>query len=202
MLYYTYGGFMDFSDEQLINMSVKGDASAFGFLVERYQNKAYAISVKIVQNHDDALDCVQDSFIKAFRSLSTFNFQSSFNTWLYRIVTNTSLDLLRKNKKYQSNIPIEKPLSGDDDDDYFIQIEDRKADVENIAISNQTVIAVREAIGQLSEDLKKVILLFEIEQFSLIEVSKILNIPVGTVKSRLFRAREKLAILLKDKELF
>ena len=193
---------MDFSDEQLINMSVKGDASAFGFLVERYQNKAYAISVKIVQNHDDALDCVQDSFIKAFRSLSTFNFQSSFNTWLYRIVTNTSLDLLRKNKKYQSNIPIEKPLSGDDDDDYFIQIEDRKADVENIAISNQTVIAVREAIGQLSEDLKKVILLFEIEQFSLIEVSKILNIPVGTVKSRLFRAREKLAILLKDKELF
>jgi len=202
MLYYTYGGFMDFSDEQLINMSVKGDASAFGVLVERYQNKAYAISVKIVQNHDDALDCVQDSFIKAFRSLSTFNFQSSFNTWLYRIVTNTSLDLLRKNKKYQSNIPIEKPLSGDDDDDYFIQIEDRKADVENIAISNQTVIAVREAISQLSEDLKKVIILFEIEQFSLIEVSDILNIPVGTVKSRLFRAREKLAILLKDKELF
>ncbi|HPY97513.1 MAG TPA: sigma-70 family RNA polymerase sigma factor [Clostridia bacterium] len=193
---------MDFSDEQLINMSVKGDASAFGVLVERYQNKAYAISVKIVQNHDDALDCVQDSFIKAFRSLSTFNFQSSFNTWLYRIVTNTSLDLLRKNKKYQSNIPIEKPLSGDDDDDYFIQIEDQKADVENIAVSNQTVIAVREAISQLSEDLKKVILLFEIEQFSLIEVSKILNIPVGTVKSRLFRAREKLAILLKDKELF
>ncbi len=193
---------MDFSDEQLINMSVKGDASAFGVLVERYQNKAYAISVKIVQNHDDALDCVQDSFIKAFRSLSTFNFQSSFNTWLYRIVTNTSLDLLRKNKKYQSNIPIEKPLSGDDDDDYFIQIEDRKADVENIAISNQTVIAVREAISQLSEDLKKVIILFDIEQFSLIEVSEILNIPVGTVKSRLFRAREKLAILLKDKELF
>ena len=193
---------MEYTDEQLINMSVKGDASAFGVLVERYQNKAYAISIKIVQNHDDALDCVQDSFIKAFRSLSTFNFQSSFNTWLYRIVTNTSLDLLRKNKKYQSNIPIEKPLSGDDDDDYFIQIEDRKADVENIAISNQTVIAVREAISQLSEDLKKVILLFEIEQFSLIEVSKILNIPVGTVKSRLFRAREKLAILLKDKELF
>jgi RNA polymerase sigma-70 factor (ECF subfamily) len=202
MLYYTYGGFMDFSDEQLINMSVKGDASAFGVLVERYQNKAYAISIKIVQNHDDALDCVQDSFIKAFRSLSSFNFQSSFNTWLYRIVTNTSLDLLRKNKKYQSNIPIEKPLSGDDDDDYFIQIEDRKADVENIAVSNQTVIAVREAISQLSEDLKKVIILFDIEQFSLIEVSKILNIPVGTVKSRLFRAREKLAILLKDKELF
>lgn len=202
MLYYTYGGFMDFSDEQLINMSVKGDASAFGVLIERYQNKAYAISVKIVQNHDDALDCVQDSFIKAFRSLSSFNFQSSFNTWLYRIVTNTSLDLLRKNKKYQSNIPIEKPLSGDDDDDYFIQIEDRKADVENIAVSNQTVIAVREAIDKLSEDLKKVIILFDIEQFSLIEVSKILNIPVGTVKSRLFRAREKLAILLKDKELF
>ena len=202
MLYYTYGGFMEYTDEQLINMSVKGDASAFGVLVERYQNKAYAISIKIVQNHDDALDCVQDSFIKAFRSLSSFNFQSSFNTWLYRIVTNTSLDLLRKNKKYQSNIPIEKPLSGDDDDDYFIQIEDRKADVENIAVSNQTVIAVREAIDKLSEDLKKVILLFEIEQFSLIEVSKILNIPVGTVKSRLFRAREKLAILLKDKELF
>jgi len=202
MLYYTYGGFMEYTDEQLINMSVKGDTSAFGVLVERYQNKAYAISIKIVQNHDDALDCVQDSFIKAFRSLSSFNFQSSFNTWLYRIVTNTSLDLLRKNKKYQSNIPIEKPLSGDDDDDYFIQIEDQKADVENIAESNETVKAVREAISQLSEDLKKVILLFEIEQFSLIEVSEILNIPVGTVKSRLFRAREKLAILLKDKELF
>ena len=193
---------MEYTDEQLINMSVKGDASAFGVLVERYQNKAYAISIKIVQNHDDTLDCVQDSFIKAFRSLSSFNFQSSFNTWLYRIVTNTSLDLLRKNKKYQSNIPIEKPLSGDDDDDYFIQIEDQKADVENIAESNETVKAVREAISQLSEDLKKVILLFEIEQFSLIEVSEILNIPVGTVKSRLFRAREKLAILLKDKELF
>ncbi|HHT94630.1 MAG TPA: sigma-70 family RNA polymerase sigma factor [Clostridia bacterium] len=193
---------MEYTDEQLINMSVKGDTSAFGVLVERYQNKAYAISIKIVQNHDDALDCVQDSFIKAFRSLSSFNFQSSFNTWLYRIVTNTSLDLLRKNKKYQSNIPIEKPLSGDDDDDYFIQIEDQKADVENIAESNETVKAVREAISQLSEDLKKVILLFEIEQFSLIEVSEILNIPVGTVKSRLFRAREKLAILLKDKELF
>lgn len=202
MLYYTYGGFMEYTDEQLINMSVKGDTSAFGVLVERYQNKAYAISIKIVQNHDDTLDCVQDSFIKAFRSLSSFNFQSSFNTWLYRIVTNTSLDLLRKNKKYQSNIPIEKPLSGDDDDDYFIQIEDQKADVENIAESNETVKAVREAISQLSEDLKKVILLFEIEQFSLIEVSEILNIPVGTVKSRLFRAREKLAILLKDKELF
>ena len=74
---------MDYSDKQIINMSINGDNSAFGILIERYQNKAYAISIKIVQNHDDALDCVQDSFIKAFKNLKQFNFQSSFNTWLY-----------------------------------------------------------------------------------------------------------------------
>ncbi|MFA5341144.1 MAG: sigma-70 family RNA polymerase sigma factor [Clostridia bacterium] len=192
---------MDYSDVQLINMSINGDTDAFGILIERYQNKAYAISIKIVQNHDDALDCVQDSFIKAFKSLDQFNFQSSFNTWLYRIVTNTSLDLLRKNKKYQSNIPIEKPIT-DDNDDYFIQIEDEKANIEDIVHSNETVKAVRRAINELSEDFRKVIILFEIEQLSLAEVSQILKIPVGTVKSRLFRARDKLASILKDKGTF
>ena len=192
---------MDYSDEQLINMSIKGDTSAFGILIERYQNKAYAISIKIVQNHDDALDCVQDSFIKAFRNLGQFNFQSSFNTWLYRIVTNSSLDLLRKNKKFQNDVPIEKPLT-DDDDEYFIQIEDEKSGVEDIVQSNETVLAVRRAINELSDDFKKVIILFEIEQLSLIEVSRILNVPVGTVKSRLFRARERLASILKEKGTF
>ncbi len=192
---------MDYSDVQLINMSIKGDTAAFGMLIERYQNKAYAISIKIVQNHDDALDCVQDAFIKAFKSLDQFNFQSSFNTWLYRIVTNTSLDLLRKNKRYQNNVPIEKPIT-DDDDEYYLQIEDEKADVETIVQSNDTVQAVRYAINELSEDFRKVIILFEIEQFSLAEVSQILNVPIGTVKSRLFRARDKLALILKNKGTF
>ncbi|HOD93585.1 MAG TPA: sigma-70 family RNA polymerase sigma factor [Clostridia bacterium] len=192
---------MDYSDEQLINMSINGDNSAFGILIERYQNKAYAISIKIVQNHDDALDCVQDSFIKAFKNLKQFNFQSSFNTWLYRIVTNTSLDLLRKNKRYQNDIPIEKPIA-ENEDEYFIQIEDSKADVENITISNETIRAVRAAINELSEDFKKVIILFEIEQLSLLEVADILKVPVGTVKSRLFRARDKLASILKEKGTF
>ena len=192
---------MDYSDEQLINMSINGDNSAFGILIERYQNKAYAISIKIVQNHDDALDCVQDSFIKAFKNLKQFNFQSSFNTWLYRIVTNTSLDLLRKNKRYQNDIPIVIPIA-ENEDEYFIQIEDSKADVENITISNETIRAVRAAINELSEDFKKVIILFEIEQLSLLEVADILKVPVGTVKSRLFRARDKLASILKEKGTF
>lgn len=193
---------MDYSDEQLINMSLKDDSSAFGMLVERYQHKAYAISIKLVQNHDDALDCVQESFIKVYRNLEQFNFQSSFNTWLYRIVTNTSLDLLRKSKKYLYDLPIEKPINGDDDDEYFIQIEDERSDVENIVTKNETVEIIQRAIGILPENYKKVIVLFDIEQLSLVEVAKILNIPVGTVKSRLFRAREKLASILKTKGTF
>ena len=89
-------------------------------------------------------------------------------------MTNTSLDLLRKNKRYQNDIPIEKPIA-ENEDEYFIQIEDSKADVENITISNETIRAVRAAINALSEDFKKVIILFEIEQLSLLEVADILK---------------------------
>jgi len=192
---------MDYTDEQLINMSISGDNNAFGMLVEHYQNKAYAISIRIVQNHDDALDCVQESFIKAYKNLKQFNFQSSFNTWLYRIVTNTSLDLLRRNKKHLNDLPIEKPQN-EEDDEYFIQIEDDSSDVEEITTRKENIKAVHEAISELSDDFKKVIILFEIEQLSLTEVADILKVPVGTIKSRLFRAREKLAKILKEKGTF
>ena len=192
---------MDYTDEQLINMSISGDNNAFGMLVERYQNKANAISIRIVQNHDDALDCVQESFIKAYKNLNQFNFQSSFNTWLYRIVTNTSLDLLRKNKKHLNDLPIEKPQN-DEDDEYYIQIEDESSDVEEITTRKENIKAVHSAISELSDDFKKVIVLFEIEQLSLTEVADILKVPVGTIKSRLFRAREKLAKILKEKGTF
>ncbi|MDD2263306.1 MAG: sigma-70 family RNA polymerase sigma factor, partial [Clostridia bacterium] len=123
------------------------------------------------------------------------------NTWLYRIVTNTSLDLLRRNKKHLNDLPIEKPQN-EEDDEYFIQIEDDSSDVEEITTRKENIKAVHEAISELSDDFKKVIILFEIEQLSLTEVADILKVPVGTIKSRLFRAREKLAKILKEKGTF
>ncbi|MFA7673088.1 MAG: sigma-70 family RNA polymerase sigma factor [Clostridia bacterium] len=193
---------MQYSEEQLIKMIVEGDNEAFGVIIEKYQNKAYAIALRILQNHDDALDAVQDSFIKAFRNMKQFNFQSSFNTWLYRIVTNTSLDLYRKNKKYIYDIPFDKPITNEDDDDYYIQVEDEKSNIEAIVEKKDTVSLVNHAISMLPDDFKEIVILFDIEQLSLNEVSEILKIPLGTVKSRLFRAREKLAKILKKEGTF
>ncbi len=201
MLECSSGGQMNRTDDQLINRSLAGDNDSFGQLVERYQNKAYSISFRLVQNHDDALDCVQESFIKIFNNLHQFNFQSSFNTWLYRIVTNTSLDLLRKNKKYLKEISIENPLDGEVDDIY-IQIEDENANTEKIITEDEKVKEIHLAINKLSEPLKKVIILFDLENFSLNEISSILNVPVGTVKSRLFRARERLLKILEENGTF
>lgn len=180
------------SDEKLLlSKAIKGDIDSFEALIENYQTKAYNIALRILGNEEDAKDAVQDAFIKIYRSLSKFRGDSSFYTWVYRIVTNTCYDLIKKRKKDQNKVTsltsYDNSREGEIEDIKDIVYEpekmiDRKEDKE----------AIIRCLNKLSYDHKIIIILRDIQGFSYEEISQILDCSEGTVKSRINRARHKL----------
>ncbi len=186
-------------EQKLIKKCVNGNLKAFDELIEKYEKTAYNIALRMLKNPEDAMDVSQEAFIKVFKSIKTFNFESAFSTWLYRIVTNTCLDFLRKRN---SNIySIDNPIQTEDGE-IERDIPDEALSPEELLEKKLTKEMVNSAINKLEENHRTVIILRDIQGFSYEEISKILDCSIGTVKSRINRARKNLKdIVIKDMEL-
>lgn len=175
------------TDQQLVARVQRGDKAAFDVLVLKYQHKISAIVSRFVNDRDDVNDVVQEAFIKAYRALGNFRGDSQFYTWLYRIAVNTAKNYLvsRSRRPPGSDIDIE-------DAEQFSST-DKLSDVdtpENLVYRDELERAVNGAIKSLPEDLRTAVTLREFEGLSYEEIAAIMECPVGTVRSRIFRARE------------
>jgi RNA polymerase sigma-70 factor, ECF subfamily len=178
------------ADIDIINRFKNGDTSAFGEIVLKYQDKVYNLCRHMLGNAEDAEDAAQDVFLKAFQALPRFQPEASLFTWLYRIATNTCLDHKRK--------PVWESLFGITAKGEEL-VHDRASDApspEKLYQAKQIDQALQESLGKLSPKLRAIIILKEIEDLSYEEIADTLEISVGTVKSRIARAREELKILM------
>ncbi|WP_281773103.1 RNA polymerase sigma factor RpoE [Haemophilus parahaemolyticus] len=174
------------TDQELVEKAQQGDKKAFNLLVVRYQNRVAGLLTRYV-SRDDIPDIVQESFIKAYRSLASFRGESAFYTWLYRIAVNTAKNHLTA----LGRRPPKEDILAEDAESYDAGTQLREADTpENLVLSNELKRVVFETIENLPEELKIAITLREIEGLSYEEIAEVMSCPVGTVRSRIFRARE------------
>ena len=174
----------------------RGDANAFEYLVAAYEKNVYNLALRMTGNPEDAADMTQETFIKAYNSLSAFRGDSKFSVWLYRIATNVCLDFLRKQKKTQS---FSLSMEDDDGEEGELELPDLRRLPEDELEKKLTRDAVQRGLAQLPEDARQILLLREIQGLSYEEIGEALGLEPGTVKSRIFRARKKLcAFLLAD----
>ncbi len=176
-------------EAKIIKRAQNGSESDFETLILSCQGKAYSIAYRYLKNQEDAMDALQESFIKAYRALGTFKGNSSFQTWIYRIVVNTCYDMLRKKK---SRIQADSLYRNDGDDEYVIEIPDKTKGPEDLAIDQEETIDILKILDQLPLDHKEIIILRDVEGYSYEEIVDILSINIGTVKSRISRARLRL----------
>lgn len=174
------------TDQELVEKAQQGDKKAFNLLVVRYQNRVAGLLTRYV-SRDDIPDIVQESFIKAYRSLASFRGESAFYTWLYRIAVNTAKNHLTA----LGRRPPKEDILAEDAESYDAGSQLREADTpEHLVLSNELKRVVFETIENLPEELKMAITLREIEGLSYEEIAEVMSCPVGTVRSRIFRARE------------
>lgn len=171
-------------DPMVIDKVVAGDNAAFEFLILKYQKKLYATIINISKNPDVAQDVVQDAFLKAFQKLDTLRDKNQFYSWLKRIAINMTFLFFEKNKRMVN-------VSGNSDDgpDFFETISG-DSNPEHELINDELRRYVRKYVDALPDKLRVVIILREVEDLSYEEISEMLDIPVGTVRSRLFNARQ------------
>lgn len=178
-------------DQNLIARFKEGDTSAFGDIVQKHQDKIFNLCRHMLGNAQDAEDAAQDVFLKAFQALPKFQPDASLYTWLYRIATNTCIDYKRK--------PIWESLFGSSEEGEKL-VHDQASDApspEKLYQSKQIDYALKESLARLSPKLRAIIILKEIEELSYEEIADYLDISMGTVKSRISRAREELQELMK-----
>lgn len=187
-------------EKDLIQKARKGDQDAFGQLVLAHQNKVYTICVHMVGDREEAADLAQEAFLKAWRSLSGFQGESSFATWMHRLTTNICLDYLRKQARRQN---ISTAVSLDDEDSGWSEPPDHSQDPQHRLEREERKQALVRALKELPDHHRQIILMREVSGLSYQEIADILNADLGTIKSRISRAREQLRkILLRDGNFF
>ena len=175
------------SDKKLVKRVQRGDKGAFDLLVLKYQLKIVNLVMRYVRDPDLALDITQEAFIKAYRALPRFRGDSAFYTWMYRIAVNTAKNHLAAQRRRPMNVE----LDFQDPDQYDLHAKLKETDTpEAITLSNELKSTVEQAIAALPEDLRTAIILREIEGMSYEEIAQTMECPVGTVRSRIFRARD------------
>lgn len=189
-------------DEQtLLEKCVKGDVRAFEELVGKYQQGIINHAYSMFMNREDALDMAQETLIKAYNGIASFNRQSSFKTWLYRIATNVCLDELRRRKRRANTIS----LTAEDGDGVVAELDVADASADPADAAEQAFLRgeIEQAIGQLDTEYRTAIVLREVEGMDYNEIAKTMGCSLGTVKSRISRARAQLREKLsKHRELF
>lgn len=186
---------MTVNETELIKKCQKGDTASFEKLVEIYSDRAYAVAFGVMGNPHDASDMTQESFIKVYKNIRKFNFQSAFNTWLHRIVKNTCIDEIRKRKRKNETSLDSTFDSGDGE--YTMQIADDSPGVQETLERQETSEMLWDALDELDEKHRLVIILADIKGYDYNEISDITELPLGTVKSRISRGRTKLAEIIR-----
>jgi len=172
------------SDIELIEQTLTGNQAAYADLVKRHQRFVFTLALRFAKNREDAEEIAQDCFIKAYRSLSAFQRQSKFSTWLYSIVYTTAMTFLRKKRVDTDSI---------DDENTYIQLENSSSSHDGNSAENKSrSYYLNQAIAQLMPDDAAIITLFYMGERSLDEIGKTLGIETNTVKVKLFRARQRL----------
>lgn len=183
--------------EMLVERARQGDRAAFGQLVDEYKDKIYNYVARMLNDPYEAEDVTQEAFLRAFRSLPRFRGASSFHTWLYRIASNLAIDVVRKRKRQEPTFSLDEPLESDDGE-YEREIPDETGSPEDRSSTRETRVAVRRAIMDLPEKLRDVMILYELQGETYEDIADILDVPLGTVKSRLFNARNRLKDSLEE----
>lgn len=185
-------------NSDLIKKAIDGDEAAYKQLLENYRGAIYNLLYKMVRNREETEDLVQEAFIKAFKALPSFNEEYAFSTWLYKIAINNCIDHMRKKKlkTYSINKPVQSK-----DGELEREFPDTSMSPDKHVLSTERANIIGTAIDELPENYKRAIILRHTEERSYEEIAKILNIPLGTVKARIFRAREMLKKKLKGKNL-
>lgn len=175
------------SDAAIVRRVQQGDVNAYNLLVIRYQHKVHKIAARFVGDSADAVDIAQEAFIKAYRAIGSFRGDSSFYTWLYRIVVNAAKSYLEANQKHVSDVDVDREdfeykdthgaLTYGDAPDKIMESEELKG-------------VIFRAIKELPEDQRQALVLREVEGMSYEDIAVVMKIPVGTVRSRIFRARQ------------
>jgi RNA polymerase sigma-70 factor (ECF subfamily) len=181
----------DGDEAELLERARKGDSEAFGILVERYQRRVVNVALAVVHNQEDALELAQETFVRAYENLDKFESRSSFSTWLYRIAANLAIDFWRREGRHVV-------LRGEDAENELRRMPTERGDSYKAASRSELSARLSKALEELTPEHRAVILLREVEGLSYDEISEVLQIPRGTVMSRLHYARTHLRTLLKD----
>jgi len=186
-------------DFEAVKRVLSGDRNAFTLLQNKYKKLISNLIRKMVKDEDDIDDLTQETFIKAYNALDTFQFGFAFSAWIYRIASNNCIDFLRK-KRFQT-VSLSQPVF-DEDDDQYIQIEDTSARPDTEFLNKEKRDIINHAIDKLPENYREIIKLRHEFEMDYIDIAKKLDIPIGTVKAHLFRARKILLAELKGKKKF
>ncbi|MFP4662629.1 MAG: RNA polymerase sigma factor [Halanaerobiales bacterium] len=180
---------MAITDGELIKQFNNGNKDVFEELIQRYQDKVYNTTFRMLGNHEDAMDMAQETFIRVYRSLDNFKGNSSFSTWLFNITGNICRDELRKRQRSLKTYSLssDKNINADIPEDT-----EQKNNPEKASLSRELSITIQQKVDQLPGEQKIVFVLREFENLSYQEIADVLDISLGTVKSRLSRARRAL----------
>lgn len=184
-------------DRELVESARKGDRDAFRVLFERYHRRAYALAFGVLRHQDDALDVVQDAFIKAHKYLDKFEGNSSFYTWLYRIVMNLAIDHMRKHRRVKPVELDEQHLDGTVGDDALLP-KILGGNPGRALLDKEIRARIDQALSELSENHRSVLVMRELEGMSYEEMAQAMNCSKGTIMSRLFHARKNMQKRLVD----
>lgn len=172
-------------EKELILRCRRGDEAAFEALIRAHEKRVYTLCRRMCRSEDDALEAAQDTFLAVWRGIGAFRADAAFSTWLYRLATNACLDLLRREKKRERDVPLDGGESPPD-------LANGASSPEEAAIRADTRRMVREALYALPDDHRQILLLRETEQLSYQEIADVTGLELGTVKSRISRARQAL----------
>lgn len=180
-------------EKEIIARCKQGDTECFGKLYQRYRRRAYIIALGMMGKQEDALDAMQDAFIKAFKNLKRFEIQKAFSSWFYSILINLCRDRLRQRKRRQKDISME-----DANLHNRLIVDNTAYSPELLAERKELYVHLWQAIGQLQIKHRQIIILRDFEDLPYKKIAEILNIPLGTVMSRLYQARKNLKDIMKE----
>ena len=176
------------TEQALVEKCRRQDGEAFAKIVDAYQNRVYGFVRRMVPNPDEAADIAQEVFIRAYQSFARFDARSSLRTWLFRIAYNLCIDRARRLKR----TPDEASLDVMGEDDAVYEVPDARWDPETLVLDGELRAVVDRGLAEMSDKLRTVLLLHDKEDFAYDEIAQTLDVPIGTVKSRLFLARAHL----------
>lgn len=183
-------------DRRLIAEALKGDQEAYARLMKKHHDAISNLIYRMINRQQEVEDLTQEAFIKAFAALHTFNDEYAFSTWLYKIATNNCIDYLRKRKL--NTFSIDKPIQSGEGE-YQFEIPDHSYIPDQGIIDRQQKMTIQEAIDALPEKYRRVIHMRHVEEKSYEDIAQELNLPLGTIKAHIFRAREMLNKFLRGK---